>query len=144
MKRRDFLFGSLPVVTAAMLPFSAHAHGYKTRTIDISHPWTFEQEGKGVDAVIGMTLKNKGKVVDTLLRVETPDAASVELRDQDKTVARIEIAPGAELNLHAEGPHILLKGVRKTLFAYNNLYITLVFARAGRIKVEVVVEDRPS
>lgn len=99
---------------------------------------------RAVDAVVGMTLKNKGKVADALLRVEAPDAASAELRDQDKAVARIEIAPGAELFLHGKGLHILLKGVRKTLFAYNNLYITLIFAKAGRIKVEVVVEDRPS
>ena len=127
-----------------MLPVSAPAHGYKTRTIEISHPWTFEQDGKGVDAVIGMTLKNKGKVVDALLRVEAPEAARSELRDQDKAVGKIEIAPGAELTLHAKGPHILLMGVRKTLFAYNNLYITLVFAKAGKIKVEVVVEDKPS
>jgi copper(I)-binding protein len=127
-----------------MLPVSAQAHGYKTRTIEISHPWTFEQEGKGVDAMIGMTLKNKGKAADSLLRVETPDAASAELRDQGKVVPRIEIPPGTELTLHANGPHIVLRAVRKTLFAYNNIYITLVFAKAGKIKVEVVVEDKPS
>lgn len=143
MKRRAFLKGLAGVPALALAPSTAPAHGYKTKTIDISHPWTFEQEGKGVDAVIGMEIHNKSRAADTLLRVEAPDAVSAELRNGDMPVKTIEIAAGATLTLHAKGQHILLKGVRKTLFAYNNLYITLVFAKAGRLKVEVVVEDKP-
>ncbi len=144
MKRRVFLAGLGSCSAMLLGPVAGHAHGYRTRTIDITHPWTFEQEGKGVDAVIGMEIRNKSKRADALVRVEAPDAAGIDLRNGEATVASIEIAAGASLTLHAKGPHILLRGVRKTLFAYNNLYLTLVFAKAGRIKVEVVVEDRPA
>ena len=48
------------------------------------------------------------------------------------------------MEINAEAVSVLLRGVRKTLFAYNNLFITLVFAKAGKIKVEVVVEERPT
>lgn len=41
------------------------------------------------------------------------------------------------------GPHILLKDVRKTLVAYDNLFATLTFARAGRGRIEIVVETPP-
>lgn len=145
MTRRLFLsLCGAAVPALVLMPVAAGAHGYKTGTIDITHPWTFEQDGKNVDAVIGMDLHNKARHADSLIKVEAPDAVSIELRSGSVPVKMIDIAAGARLTLSATGPHILLKGVRKTLFAYNNLYITLVFAKAGRIKVEVVVEDRPA
>ena len=56
----------------------------------------------------------------------------------------IALPPGSSVTLHAKGPHVVLRGVRKTLFAYNSLFLTLVFAKAGKIRVEVVVDDRPA
>lgn len=149
MNRRTLLtlFAAQPLVQLPVRP--SEAHGYKTKTIEISHPWTFEQENsKGADAIIGMEIKNKGKILDRLIRVETGDAERADIVRIEGTTAGqasgIDLLPGSSITLHAKGSHVLLRGVRKTLFAYNNLFITLVFAKAGKIKVEVVVEERPT
>ena len=83
-----------------------------------------------------MTLRNNGKQPERPLRVETREADSAEIVAPGGV---IEIAPGASVDLHPKGPHILLKGVRKKLIAYDNLFATLTFARAVRVRIEIVV-----
>ena len=39
------------------------------------------------------------------------------------------------------GPHILLSGMKKQLGAYDAFVMTLVFERAGKVEVEVQVEE---
>ena len=46
-----------------------------------------------------------------------------------------------ELVLSADGPHLLLGGFKKRLSAYDTFKLTLVFEKAGRIEVEVMVEE---
>ena len=127
-------------MAGALAAAPALAHGYKRRDLDIRHPWTFEQEAARPDAQVGMTLRNNGKQTERLLRVETRDADSAEIVAPGGVV---EIAPGSSVDLHPKGPHILLKGVRKKLVAYDNLFATLIFARAGRVRIEIVVETPP-
>jgi copper(I)-binding protein len=141
MERRRFLLPLLAAPLGLVVPAAVRAHGYKTRSLEISHPWTVEQSGGGMDIPIFMAVRNKGKAPDALLRVETPDALAVAFMDQGKVLERIAFPPGQEVALHRKGPHILLKGFRHPLYVYENIFITLVFAKAGRMKVEVAVED---
>ncbi len=125
------------------------AHGYKKKAIEIIHPWTYEQDSVAPpDAIIGMELRNTGKVADRLLRVETMDAVTAEIVGgpgaiPGKDTSGMEIKAGQTLDLHAKGPHVLLRGVKPKLFAYNQLRLILIFERAGRIKVDVQVEEKP-
>jgi copper(I)-binding protein len=127
----------------------AAAHGYKKRSLEIIHPWTLEQDDVvRPTAIVGMELCNTGRAADRLVGVQTTDAASAQIiatpgTTSGRTPAAIEVKPGETLRLSAAGPHIRLDGVKPKLFAYNILQITLVFERAGRVKVEVQVEERP-
>ena len=131
-----------------LAPFAVVAHGYKTRTIEIVHPWTYEHESAGDnEAIVGMEIRNRGKSADRLIRVEGAKGQKVEIRGgtpaAGKRPAGIEVLPGIGINLKSDGAHIFLGNVGKTLIAYDTLPLTLVFERAGRIKIDVMVEERP-
>jgi periplasmic copper chaperone A len=53
----------------------------------------------------------------------------------------LEAKAGGELILKRDGPHIVLTGVKKQLGAYDAFTMTLVFERAGKVEVEVQVEE---
>jgi periplasmic copper chaperone A len=53
----------------------------------------------------------------------------------------LSVPAGGELALSADGPHLLLGGVKKRLSAYDSFKITLVFEKAGRMEIEVMVEE---
>ena len=55
--------------------------------------------------------------------------------------ASIPIDGRGEVNLKRGGPHILLTGVKKQLGPYDSFLMTLTFARAGKVEVEVMVEE---
>ena len=56
-------------------------------------------------------------------------------------VAALRVPAGGELVLSANGPRLLLSGFKKRLNAYDSFKITLVFEKAGRMEVEVMVEE---
>ena len=53
----------------------------------------------------------------------------------------IVIEPGKEAQLTRNGPHLVLTGVKKRLDAYDSFKLTLVFEKAGRVVVDVAVEE---
>lgn len=123
----------------------AQAHSVKTRTIEIVHPWTYGAETDGTVRV-AFKIKNIGKRADKLLRADAAIAKSSTLtvkKAGEKGKSSLSIAPGSEQELTYSGRHIVLGGVTRKLGAYDTFPMTLVFERAGRIKVEVLVEERP-
>ena len=46
-----------------------------------------------------------------------------------------------EVDLKRGGPHILLVGDEEALGAYDSFLMTLTFERAGKVEVEVMVEE---
>jgi copper(I)-binding protein len=76
-------------------------------------------------------------------------AAKVELRgpssdpaiDATKPATALPIAVGQDVELNRSGPRLVLSGVTKQLHAYDSFNLTPVFERAGRIVVEVTVEE---
>jgi copper(I)-binding protein len=132
---------------AAIVPPAA-AHSHKTKSLEIVHPWTPETVQKeATTARVFMTIKNSGRVPDRLISASTPRADKVELAAvedaaRDSTsAAPFSIAPGKTLVLHAKGQHLVLTGVKKAFHAYDDFKMTLVFEKAGRIVVDIVVEE---
>ena len=85
-------------------------------------------------------------VVDRLLGATTPIAASVELQDvpqsrETRPVSAIEIRAGGDVELLPSRAKLRLAGVKKALSAYDTFPMTLIFEKAGRIEVEVLVEE---
>jgi copper(I)-binding protein len=136
---------------AASLVFAAsaaHAHSHKLKTLEIVHPWCLETEDTTKPVVVSMTIKNGGSKPDKLLRASAASAAKTELRDglppeaERGVIASIPVGGRAETNLKRGGPHILLTGVKKPLGAYDSFLMTLTFERAGKVEVEVMVEEK--
>jgi copper(I)-binding protein len=139
----------LPLLAAiALAPAAAIPHSHKRKNLEVVHPWTPETRQKGVTtARVFMTVKNGGRAADRLLSASTPRAAKVTLSagsgaaEGGKSAAPFTIGPGKALVLHAEGPHLVLTGVKKAFHAYDDFRMTLVFEKAGRMVVDVVVEE---
>jgi copper(I)-binding protein len=136
------------IVLAAVLVLPAAAHSHKTKNLEVVHPWTFETTQKGVTtARVFMTIKNSAHGADRLISASTPRADKVELAvgedggKNGKAAAPFSIAPGKPLVLHAKGQHLVLTGLKKALIAYEDFKLVLVFEKAGRMTVDVVVEE---
>jgi periplasmic copper chaperone A len=128
-------------VTLLMSPAAAHELTHKT--IKIVHPWVPEtQDG---EVALRVTLKNSGAKAERLLAASTPIAARVAIiAGGGKEGRGLPIPARGELALASDGPHILLRGLKKPLYAYDDFEVTFEFEKVGAVKVEVMVEERPS
>ncbi|HWP14225.1 MAG TPA: copper chaperone PCu(A)C [Xanthobacteraceae bacterium] len=140
---------ALALATAFVLAANtAHAHSIKAKALTIVHPWCIETEDTAKPVVVSMTIRNDGGKPDRLLRASTLEAAKAELRAGVPPDAEGDVIPAiavngrGEVNLKRGGPHILLTGVKKPLDARDSFLMTLTFARAGKVEVEVLVEEK--
>jgi periplasmic copper chaperone A len=135
------------LLAAAFAPPAAVAHSHRKNGLEIVHPWTFATSGTGGVAQVCMKIKNASGAPERLLRASSPAAASVEFREPagaglpPKPLASLPIPAGQDVELTATGAHLLLSGVRKRLDAYDSFKLTLVFEKAGRVVVDVMVEE---
>jgi periplasmic copper chaperone A len=137
-------------LAVALAPPAAMAHSHKKKALEIVHPWTPAMvEANVANIPVYMKLKNGGTASERLLSATTPLADKVELIEPKAqgsvmlptVVAALGVPAGGELVLSADGPHLLLGGVKKRLNAYDSFKITLVFEKAGRMEIEVMVEE---
>jgi copper(I)-binding protein len=134
---------TLAVAAAMLVATAAHAHSHKLKSLEIVHPWCWETQDATKAVAVYMTIRNSARRADRLLRASTSIADKTELRlsGDDKSAKSLEARPGGELILKRDGPHILLTGVKRQLGAYDAFFMTLVFERAGKVEVEVAVEE---
>ncbi|MGE0699659.1 MAG: copper chaperone PCu(A)C [Hyphomicrobiaceae bacterium] len=136
---------------ACLVGLPALAHGVKTRTIDISHPWTYGTQTSGGDVEVYARIRNIGRAPDRLVGARTSLSRSAEIVVPASTAPApaapapspaIDIRPGAAAELLPEKQRIVLRAFSKALAPYDTFKLTLVFERAGRVDVEVLVEER--
>lgn len=135
---------------ASLASSAALSHSHKKKGLEIVHPWTPAMLQKDVRATqVFMTIKNRSGTADRLLSASTPSAEKVELREpsgdgsktETKPAAALSVAAGKTLELNRKGPRLVLTGVKKQLHAYDDFKLTLVFEKAGRMVIDVVVEE---
>ena len=139
---------SIALLAGLVLAGSAHGHSHKFKSLEIVHPWCFETSDTAKPVAVFMTIRNAGGWPDKLLRVSTSIAAKAELRDggaapeaEGQVIGSVAVGRRGEVDLKRGGPHILLSGMKKQLGAYDAFVMTLVFERAGKVEVEVQVEE---
>src|SRR5437588_8356878 len=140
---------TLTLAAAAMLlATAAQAHSHKFKKLEIVHPWCIETSDAAKPVAIYMTIRNAGGRPDKLLSATTSMATKAELREagaepqtDGKVVASVAVGARGEVNLKRAGPHILLSGMKKQLSPYDSFFMTLAFERAGKVEVEVMVEE---
>jgi copper(I)-binding protein len=93
------------------------------------------------------TIRNEGASADTLTGVETDVAAMAMLHEavEENGVASmrhleaLEIAPKETLTLSPQKLHVMLTGLKAPLRQGEHISLTLTFAKAGPVKVDVPV-----
>ncbi|GIZ50833.1 copper chaperone PCu(A)C [Noviherbaspirillum aridicola] len=97
-----------------------------------------------------LTIENRGKAADRLVGAATPVAKSVELHTMSmqgnvmkmREVGGIDIGSAATLEMKpGEGYHLMLMGLRQPLRAGERFPLTLQFDKAGKLEVEVSVQE---
>jgi copper(I)-binding protein len=129
------------VLAAAVWVAPATAHSHKAKGLEIVHPYTLQTRKDAVSARVLMTIKNSGRAHDRLLSASTIRATKVELNGAGRGGAAFVIKSGEELGLAGDGPSVMLVGLNKPLYAYDDFKMTLVFEKAGRIAIDVMVEE---
>lgn len=131
------------LLAAIVLTSGAQAHSHKFKSLEIVHPWCWETEAATKTVAVYMTVRNSSRRGDRLVRATASIADKAELRapGTGTPVRSFDAKPGGELILKRDGPHILLTGVKRQLGAYDAFVMTLTFERAGKVEVEVAVEE---
>jgi copper(I)-binding protein len=139
---------ALAVTIASAWGADAIAHSHKIKGFEIVHPWCFEITDPAVStAAVYMIIKNQGRRADRLIGARSAAAQTIELRTpvgdgrEIRKASALEVKGGHELILRSGGPHLLLSGLARRPAAYESFAMTLIFERAGRIEVEVIVEE---
>ena len=126
---------------ATCVASAAQAHSHEFKTLEIVHPWCIETKDTADPVAVFMTIKNSGRP-DRLLRATSAIAGKTKLRVAgEKAVSSVGVAARSATDLKRDGPHIQLIDVKKQLSPYDSFFMTLTFERAGKVEVEVMVEE---
>jgi copper(I)-binding protein len=92
-----------------------------------------------------MVVRNTGTALERIVGVSSPFATSAELRAGNGNgggrITAIELPAGKTTELNADGPHLLLLGLTEPLDGYQYFPVVLTFERAGKVEIEVYVEE---
>lgn len=128
---------------------AAGAHDYKLATLAIDHPFA---RATPPGAQIGgayMTIDNKGTADDTLVRASSPAAGKVEIHSMTmdgnvmrmQEIAALALPAGKRVTLKPGGFHLMMVDLKAPLAEGSRVPMTLTFAHAGTIDVELAVQS---
>ncbi len=137
------------MVAVAMIFGTAWAHDYVVGDLTIIHPVARPTMGAAANSAVYLTIQNTGGD-DVLIDVEGPDADAVALHttiEEDGIMKMRHLEDGlaipadSEVVLAAGGHHVMLMGLAEQLGYGDEFQITLIFEKAGRIDIDVMVVD---
>lgn len=138
------LLASLAVLGALTLSAPALAGD-----IAIAAPWARASAPNAPNGACYMEIANTGKEPDRLVSASSPAAAKAELHThlmdngvmKMRPVEAFEVTPGEPAVLRPGGNHIMLMGLTGPLKPGTSFPVTLTFAKAGAITVDVPVQE---
>ena len=130
------------------------AHDFKAGNLVIAHPWARPTGASVANGAAYMSIVNSGSAAETLRVASSPLARMVEIHKTEtgedgisRMLAQpqgIVIAPGQTVDIQPAGYHLMLVGLVRPLQRDEKVPLTLEFADAGSITVELAVQMRPS
>ena len=134
------------MVVVGLVVLSAAMPETQWKNIKIANPWVHETDA--TRAVLHVTIANVAARADRLVRASTPIAARVAIWDQLGNEKNGLTIPGrAEFvigTIVGYVPRIELIGLTAALRANSSFKLLLVFEHAGKISVDVTVEQAPA
>ncbi len=138
----------LPLLALLVLfTLPAFAHSYNIGAIEVGHIWARATAADASTASVYVPFLNTGKEPDQLTGANTAIADSVTIHEsyEENGVARmrkldtLELAPSKPVAMRPGGKHLMLMGLKKPLHEGDKFPLTLHFAKAGNIEVQVFV-----
>jgi periplasmic copper chaperone A len=115
--------------------------------IEVERAWARATPASTRTGVVYLTVANAGASADRLTEVSTPVAARADMYlsavegnvIQMRDVDAVDVKPGDRVSFKPGGLHIMLVNLKRPLQKGERFPLTLVFEKAGRIDVEVLV-----
>jgi periplasmic copper chaperone A len=147
MIRAAIVFAVLAILGPAAAAAAGAAEPVRVRHIEVSGPWVRATLGTVTVTAGYMVLRTTDGGPDRLVGAATPAAERVEIHAHvmEGGVAHMRPVPGIDLDagrpaaLEPGGFHLMLMGVKAPLAEGATVRLTLSFARAGAIDVDVPV-----
>jgi hypothetical protein len=139
-----------PSITAAVLSLLAAGALAQSEVgpLTVTEPWARATAPAQRVGAAYLTIANRGAAGDRLVAAASPVAETVELHTHAidaqgiarmRAIEAIAIEPGAEIALAPGGLHVMLIGLRHPLAAGATFPLTLTFAEAGQVTLDVAV-----
>jgi copper(I)-binding protein len=130
---------------AAAIAVAAQAHEFKLGDLLVVHPHARPSAGRTGAAYF--TVESRG-AADRLVSAATPAAEKTELHSMTmegnvmrmRQVEGVDVPAGGKAALEPGGLHVMLIGLKAPLKEGDKFPLTLTFAKAGKVDVEVIVE----
>jgi periplasmic copper chaperone A len=127
---------------------SSFAHDYSAGELQIDHPWSRELPPNAITGAAYLVVHNQGATEDRLLGAQTPRAKQTEIHTmlqlgevmKMQKLDSVGIPAGGETKLAPGGTHLMLLGLQKPLVAGERFPLTLLFEKAGKVEVEIMIE----
>jgi hypothetical protein len=135
---------TIAALVVCIVNTSAMANEYKVGSIEIINPWS-RASPKGAATAIGyMTIKNNGTAPERLIGGSIEVAAGLEMHSMamDNGISRmrelkdVDIQPGQAIEFKPGGSHVMFVRLKHQLLKGEHINGTLVFQRAGEVKIE--------
>jgi copper(I)-binding protein len=140
-----FLFAAFIAVSS--VGHLAAAHEQKLGALVLHHAWSRATPAGAKTGAAYVKIENTGDSPDQLLSVASDIAAMTEVHQMsmDNDVMKmgpagaVDIPPHGVVELKPHGLHIMLMGLKKPLTEGDTFPVTLTFAKAGKVELQVVV-----
>ena len=134
-------------VLLVLLSAPAAAEMAEVGDISIRDAWVRASIGSAPNSAAYMVIETSGDQPDQLVGASSPAADQVQMHAHvmDGDIARmrpveaIEVAPGEPTLLQPGGLHLMLVGLQQRLTAGESMPVTLRFADAGEVTLEIPI-----
>lgn len=117
--------------------------------LTVDHPYTREVPPGARTAAAYVTIDNRGREPDRLVSASSPRAAAVEIHSMReelgvmrmRQVSEVIVPAHGRVKLAPGGMHLMIVEPTSPLRAGERVPLTLTFARAGPIDVQLTVES---
>lgn len=135
-----------PFALALALGFAA-APALADGGLSVTAPWARATAPSARNGGAFMVVTNGGTEADRIVAAQTPVAEKAELHTHQmdngvmkmRPVDAIAVAPGEPVTLRPGGLHVMLLGLKQPLTQGSHFPVTLTFAKAPPVTVEVPV-----